>query len=134
MINPEEAVLLLIGHGSRQPHNKDVVEGLGDIIRQSGMWKSVECCFLEHSSPTIPEGLSNACGDGATTIVCVPVLIAAGAHLSRDIPLELGIDAGEKKAKRMMQGVMRTILLADAIGADAGLADILDRKGRVMLQ
>jgi sirohydrochlorin cobaltochelatase len=134
MDKPEESALLLIGHGSRLPHNKEAVEGLGGMIRTRGAWKAVESCFLEHSRPTIAEGLSSACQSGARTIVCVPVLIAAGAHLSRDIPEALGIGIGTHSAVRQIGGIDRTILLAGALGAEDALAQLLDEKGRRMLR
>ncbi len=134
MDRPDESALLLIGHGSRMPHNKDVVEGLARIIREKGGWKSVSCCFLEYADPPISKGLAHACTDRAViTVVCIPVLIAAGAHLVRDIPRQLGIEEGKSAATRSIGGVVRTIMIAEALGADSGLAALLDRRGRDML-
>lgn len=84
-------VLMLVAHGSRkQAANDEVVrlatrvEGLGQ-----GNFDAVVPAFLEFANPDIHQGIERCAEIGASEIIVVPYFLAAGKHVTRDIPLEL---------------------------------------------
>lgn len=84
-------VLMLVAHGSRkQAANDEVVrlatrvEGLGQ-----GIFDAVVPAFLEFANPDIHQGIERCAEMGASEIILVPYFLAAGKHVTRDIPLEL---------------------------------------------
>jgi sirohydrochlorin ferrochelatase len=84
-------VLMLVAHGSRkQAANDEVVrlatrvEGLGQ-----GNFDAVVPAFLEFANPDIHQGIERCAEMGASEIILVPYFLAAGKHVTRDIPLEL---------------------------------------------
>jgi sirohydrochlorin cobaltochelatase len=130
-----EAALLLIGHGSRLPYQAEAVSALADRIREEGTWAAVGAGYLEHTHPLISEALEALCHtSGATTVVCVPVFIADGTHLRRDIPRALGLDDGRRTGRVPAAGAQRTLLLLGAIGGDPRLAALLSSNARSALE
>jgi len=125
----EKKAMVLIGHGSTLPYNREVVIALSRMIRSMNRWDEVSYCFLEIEPPSIEEVLDDVCQDGAIqTIVFAPVFIASGAHIQRDIPRALKMPEGGSLTQRTIRGVKRRILLSGPIGADKELASIIERK------
>ena len=52
--------------------------------RQPGV--PVELAFLEFMSPTLSESIAGLLADGVNKIVVMPMFIARGGHLKRDLP------------------------------------------------
>jgi sirohydrochlorin ferrochelatase len=111
--------LLLISHGSRRSASNDEVLRLTETLRtKSGEEQSlVACAFLEMAEPTIQTALDQLAADGATAIQVFPHFLAAGTHVTKDIPREL--DA----AAQRHPGVTFTLL--PHLGALPGLADLI---------
>lgn len=80
--------LLIIAHGSRRAASNDEVRQLAAQVRaQPGQtYEHVETAFLELAEPSIPAGLTELAGRGATEIVAFPYFLAAGTHVAQDIP------------------------------------------------
>ncbi len=49
--------LIIIGHGSKLPHNRENLEKLADILRKRSRFKTVEIAFMVRNKPTIPEAI-----------------------------------------------------------------------------
>ena len=49
--------LILIGHGSKLPHNRENLEKLAEILRQRSKFKIVEIAFMVKDTPTITEAI-----------------------------------------------------------------------------
>lgn len=49
----------------------------------------VDCAFLEIAEPSIPEGLERSIERGAEEVVIFPHFLAAGRHVTEDIPAEV---------------------------------------------
>ena len=83
--------LLLIAHGSRRAASNDEVRALAAAIAaQPGCgYDHVEAAFLELADPLIPDGLHRLANRGATEIVAFPHFLAAGRHVTEDIPAEI---------------------------------------------
>jgi len=100
------APLLLVAHGSADPRFAQVVEGIAAAVRRLAPELDVRIGYLDHGPPDV----ADVAEAGA---IAVPLLLAAGYHVRIDLP-EQAPD----------------VAVADAIGPDPGLADVLaDRLG-----
>ncbi len=118
----EDTAVVLIGHGSALPYNKEVLESLGKRLEKRGIYKAVRVAFMQLNSPGIEEVLRSLARDGMKNIVAQPVFLADGAHTKEDIPEKLKIAfAGA------WQDLGRDVTLTQAkpIGADERIVDIL---------
>ncbi len=84
--------VVLIGHGSRLPYSREVVEKIAEYVEEMGDFDAVEVGFMELCEPTIQEAVEKAAESGADKIVVVPVFLAHGVHTKRDIPKMLGLE------------------------------------------
>ncbi|MDR1992492.1 MAG: sirohydrochlorin nickelochelatase [Nitrososphaerota archaeon] len=116
--------LILIGHGSKLPHNQENLEKLADILRTHSAFKLVELAFMIRNTPTIPEAIDTITQKGAKKIVLVPVFLAAGVHTTQEIP-EL-IEIKDKEAQLSIKGIQ--LFYGEPIGADECIAVILEEK------
>lgn len=83
--------LLVVAHGSRRTESNDEVRTLTDRVRAAaeGRFAAIECAFLELAPPSIPDGLEQLIGRGATHITVLPYFLAAGRHVAEDIPADV---------------------------------------------
>lgn len=79
--------LLLVAHGSRREGANDEVRVLTERLRgrAPGFWR-VRCAFLELATPDIPGALAALAEEGSDEIVVLPYFLAAGRHVTDDIP------------------------------------------------
>ncbi|WP_457615404.1 sirohydrochlorin nickelochelatase [Methanopyrus sp.] len=84
--------VVLVGHGSRLPYSRQVVERIAEYVEEMGDFETVEVGFMELCEPTIQEAVKKAAESGADKIVVVPVFLAHGVHTKRDIPKMLGLE------------------------------------------
>jgi len=89
--------LVLIGHGSRLPYSKEVINKIAEKIRKRNIYPIVEVGMMEFNEPTIPQAIKKVIEKGAKKIIIVPVFLAHGNHTKRDIPKILGIYNGEEE-------------------------------------
>lgn len=87
--------LVLVGHGSRLPHSKNVVVEVAEKIKARNSYDIVEVGMMEFNEPTIPQAIQKVIDAGATKIIVTPVFLAPGNHTERDIPKILGIYEGD---------------------------------------
>ncbi len=116
--------LIIIGHGSKLPHNKENLEKLADILRRRSTFKTVEISFMVKNNPTIPEAIENLAKKGVTKIVLIPAFLAPGVHTTREIP-EL-IELKEKEPLLKERGI--ELVYGDPLGADERVAEIIEEK------
>lgn len=84
--------LILFAHGSRDAHWARPFEALR---AQLAPRYDVELAFLELMPPTLGEAVSRLAARGARRVRVVPVFLAQGAHLKRDLPA-LAAQAGAR--------------------------------------
>ncbi|WP_456482033.1 sirohydrochlorin nickelochelatase [Methanopyrus sp.] len=84
--------VVLVGHGSRLPYSRQVVEKIAEYVREMGDFETVEVGFMELCEPTVQEAVKKAAESGVDKIVVVPVFLAHGVHTKRDIPKMLGLE------------------------------------------
>jgi sirohydrochlorin ferrochelatase len=84
-------ILMLVAHGSRNQNANDEVSRLATRVEGlgQGSFDAVMPAFLEFANPDIHQGIERCAEMGASEIIVVPYFLAAGKHVSRDIPLEL---------------------------------------------
>jgi len=118
----EDFALVLIGHGSTLPYNKEVLEELGKRITKRRIFKAVRVAFMQLNSPSIEEVLRTLAREGMKDIVALPVFLADGAHTLEDIPKKLRISF-EGEWEDLGRDIM--LIYAKPIGVDERIVDIL---------
>ena len=81
--------VLLIGHGSRDPHGRQAVLDLAKAFAQFDPQRPVIPCFLELTEPTIADGVARCDRLGVTEAIALPVLLFGARHNKFDITNEL---------------------------------------------
>jgi len=116
--------LVLVGHGSKLPYNKENLEKLADILQKKSRFKTVKVSFLVRDRPKIPEAIESIAKQGIKKIVLIPTFIAHGVHTEQEIPEILGLKREESILKA--QGV--EIIYGEPLGADERIAEIIEEK------
>jgi precorrin-8X/cobalt-precorrin-8 methylmutase len=116
--------LILIGHGSKLPHNRENLENLADILRSRQKFKEIEIAFMIRDTPTVTEAIDLVAEKGVNRIVLVPAFLAPGVHTKHDIPGLIGVK--EKEPQLRAKGI--EIVYGEPLGSDERIADILEEK------
>ncbi|MBP7120006.1 MAG: sirohydrochlorin nickelochelatase [Methanolinea sp.] len=122
--------LLLVGHGSTLPFNKDLVENTAGIITKKHPEYVVRCGFMNINSPSIGEALASFQGEHINSLVVVPLFLAKGVHIVKDIPEAIGLDEGKNRGTFSLNGRTIPLLYADPIGSDPLLAELMVRNAK----
>jgi len=126
--------MLLVGHGSTMPYNKELVENTAEFIRARNADYIVKCGFMNMNKPTIREALEAFRHEPIDALVVVPLFLAKGVHIEKDIPGEIGLAEGVKKGSFVLNGRSVPLVYADPIGSDPLLADLMVKNaGRALL-
>lgn len=111
--------ILLYGHGARNPEWARPFELIRAAIKARDPRALVEPGFLELMRPTFDEGVACLVDQGATSIMVVPIFMAAGSHVKKDLP-RLAADAMDRHAGLLIE-------LAPPVGeVDSVLAAMAD--------
>lgn len=78
--------ILLFAHGARDPEWARPLERLAVAVKLRAPACVVRLAFLEFMTPTLGEGINEAVQMGSTDILVVPVFLAQGGHVKRDLP------------------------------------------------
>jgi sirohydrochlorin cobaltochelatase len=117
--------MLLVGHGSTMPYNKELVEKTASLITSQNTDFIVKCGFMNLNKPTIRESLNDFRHEPIDALVVVPLFLAKGVHIEKDIPGEIGLPEGIKKGTFSLNGRSVPLVYADPIGSDPLLADLM---------
>jgi sirohydrochlorin cobaltochelatase len=117
--------MLLVGHGSTMPYNQELVEKTAALIREHNTDFIVKCGFMNMNKPTIKESMSEFRHEPIDALVVVPLFLAKGVHIEKDIPGEIGLPEGTKKGNFVLNGKTIPLLYAEPIGSDPLLADLM---------
>lgn len=115
--------IILVGHGSKEPYNKETLEFFASKIKNH--YDFVSAAFMQLNEPAIPKAVQNALDAGMEKIVVVPFFLARGVHIDQDIPGELGLAVGAKKKTLKGKNGEVFLVYTDPIGKDLRLIDIL---------
>ena len=79
--------LLLIAHGSRKKSSNQEVADLAEKLKQQASpFALVTHGFLELTAPKVPDAVAELVKDGATDVTILPYFLAAGMHVTEDLP------------------------------------------------
>ena len=79
--------ILLFGHGAKNPEWAAPFVAIRASILARDPGALVESGFLELMRPTFAEAVDSLVGQGAEEITVVPIFMAAGSHINKDLPL-----------------------------------------------
>jgi len=117
--------MLLVGHGSTMPYNQELVEKTAAMIQAKNSDFIVKCGFMNMNKPSIKESMEAFRKESIDALVVVPLFLAKGVHIEKDIPGEIGLPEGVKKGAFQMNGKSIPLVYADPIGSDPLLADLM---------
>jgi len=81
--------IVYVGHGSRlQEGNEQFIQFIQSVMKERNE-RIQKIAFLELTTPTISDAVTETIIEGVTEIMIVPVLLFAAAHYKRDIPFEI---------------------------------------------
>lgn len=126
--------MLLVGHGSSMPYNKELVESTAKMIAAETGEYVVRCGFMNMNTPSIKEALASFHNEKIDALIVVPLFLAKGVHIEKDIPSEIGLAAGQKKGTFALNGTTIPLVYADPIGSDPLLASLMVKNAKKALE
>lgn len=78
--------LILFAHGARDPEWAVPMHHVQSLVQAARPDTSVALAFLEFMSPSLSDCVQAQVAAGATRIAIVPMFIAQGGHLKRELP------------------------------------------------
>ena len=129
----EKIGILALGHGSRHPHNKEVVTGVAELIARKYKNVVVRTGFMNMNTPTMKEGLDGFKGTGVSKIVAVPIFLAHGVHTMEDIPQILGISKESRKTIIKLDGRDVSLIYSEPLVVDELVAELAFKRANEAL-
>lgn len=126
--------MLLVGHGSKLPYNQELVEKTAALIKENNADFIVKCGFMNMNQPSIKDSLDAFRKEPIDVLVVVPLFLAKGIHIEKDIPGEIGLPEGVRKGTFTLNGRSIPLLYADPIGSDPLLADLMVKNATAALE
>lgn len=80
--------IILFAHGSRDPNWRQPFESILEALRNNTHHASA-LAFLEMMEPSLPDAIETMINAGIDQIQVVPVFLAVGSHVRKDLPLLL---------------------------------------------
>lgn len=109
--------LILFAHGARDPEWAAPLARLREAVLARQPALDVRLAFLEFMQPGLGEAIDACVAQGATSVVVLPVFLAQGGHVKRELP-----DLVEA-ARRRHPGV--SVLLRSAVGEAPEVIDAM---------
>jgi sirohydrochlorin cobaltochelatase len=78
--------IVLFAHGARDPEWARPIEAMRDRVAALSPQTPVTIAFLEFMQPDLIASVDGLAGRGAIDIIVVPVFLAQGGHLKRELP------------------------------------------------
>jgi sirohydrochlorin ferrochelatase len=82
----EPTGLLIMAHGSPDPHANRPIEAIAGRIRAAGRYAPVVVCFMDLNEPDISSAIDDLVAQGLRRIVAVPYFLQLGGHVAEDLP------------------------------------------------
>ncbi|QSZ66698.1 sirohydrochlorin nickelochelatase [Methanofollis aquaemaris] len=117
--------LLLVGHGSKLSYNQELIEKTAAHIADQHPEYLVRPGFMSMNTPTVEDALNLFKEDEIEMLVVVPLFLAKGIHIVKDIPALLGLPEGENKGTFAHNNGEIPLVYAGPIGPDPLLADLM---------
>jgi sirohydrochlorin cobaltochelatase len=132
-VSMKDVGILVLGHGSTLPYNKELVEEMARLIRMSHPGP-VKTAYLNANQPQIPEGLQSFAGTKVSKIVALPLFLAHGVHTKEDIPRELGVDKTSRRGFINIGGQSVEVFCAEPLGMDECIATLAYKRAEEALR
>jgi sirohydrochlorin cobaltochelatase len=81
-----KSAIVLFAHGARDPEWAKPFLRMRAILQTRAPAIPVELAFLESMRPTLLEAMGSLAASGAERITLVPLFMAQGGHLRKDLP------------------------------------------------
>jgi sirohydrochlorin cobaltochelatase len=81
-----DVCLILLAHGSPDPRWRAPFETLAEAVGREQGGSRVKLAYMEFSAPTLADAARQARQEGFTVLRILPLFMAAGAHVDRNIP------------------------------------------------
>ena len=109
--------IVLFAHGARDPAWAQPFEAIATLIRKQRANVLVELAFLELMQPDLETAIGAMARLGVSNIDVVPIFMAAGSHLKRDLPVlvEAARAAHPMLAIRLHEAVGEHLAVQEAI-------------------
>ncbi|HPT50997.1 MAG TPA: CbiX/SirB N-terminal domain-containing protein [Accumulibacter sp.] len=82
-----KTALILFAHGARDPEWAAPLKHVASIMREHAPALRVELAFFEFMQPRLQASVETLLPEGFQRILILPMFIARGGHLQRDVPL-----------------------------------------------
>lgn len=127
---PPPPALILLAHGSPLPGWQHEVNALADSLAVSGQFAGA--AYLPPVQPSLTATVARAAAAGAGRVVVIPYFLAAGLHVTRDLPklVEMARDAFPQLEIRLAECLQGHPALRAAILARATEAALCWKNGR----
>jgi sirohydrochlorin cobaltochelatase len=115
--------IVLLAHGARDPEWARPIEAIAARLRNLMPDSEVQLAFLELMTPDIETAVTALAARGARHVRVVPVFLAQGGHVKRDIPAKIdGL-----RARLLPSHPDFSIELEPAIGEQCAVIDAIAR-------
>jgi precorrin-8X/cobalt-precorrin-8 methylmutase len=84
--------IIVLSHGSRVNGGNDGLFKIVEMLQNMGRWDIVRAGFLQLAEPTFPQSVNDIVEEGAQRVVIIPLLLFAGNHVKKDIPMEIEVE------------------------------------------
>ncbi|HBR17292.1 MAG TPA: hypothetical protein DD725_06760 [Deltaproteobacteria bacterium] len=119
--------VLILGHGSPVPKANETLREIAHAVKIKGGYDIVQPAFLQFEHPNFAEAVDILAQQGVQKIIVHPYFLYMGAHVTKDIPFEIGT------VKKKYQNL--EIILASHLGYHEKLVDVaVERIGEAMGQ
>ncbi|MCU0869161.1 MAG: CbiX/SirB N-terminal domain-containing protein [Burkholderiales bacterium] len=81
--------IVLYAHGARDPQWAAPIHAIRDRVVALRPELVVEIAFLEHMSPSLDEATASLHASGVRDVRVLPLFLARGGHLKRDLPEQI---------------------------------------------
>lgn len=115
--------IILVGHGSKESHNKEVVEHFAEKLKSR--YPYVRCAFVQINEPSLKESLMEAVKSGIKKIVVQPVFLTRGVHVDYDLPRILGLAPGERSGILEILDEKVEVVISEPMGKDDRIVEVL---------
>jgi len=120
------AALILFAHGARDPAWADPIRRVQAAMQAADGDVRVEVAFLEFMAPTLADCAAALAAAGYRRIVVLPMFVAQGGHLKREVPEILALLRGHYPAVEFE--------LAEAVGENETVIRAMAEAGLALLE
>lgn len=121
-----KSAVVLFGHGARDPEWARPMQRARGLLLESEPGLAVELAFLEFMQPTLAEAIDRLVADGVGRVTVVPVFLAQGGHLKKDVPVLVE----EARVRHPQCEIRQVLAVGEADTVVAAIAGYAARCGR----